>query len=236
MGKRMRDVVASLAEDSTLRAVVITGAGRAFSAGGDMDFLKRRTESNADTNTAAMMNFYSSFLSVREIPVPVLAAINGHAVGAGLCVALACDLRIVQRGAKVGVNFVRLGLHPGMASTHSLPLLLGQQNAARLLLTGDLVSAEEAVSLGLALSMADDALAEALRLAERIAAASPHAVRATLRTLRTKWNADLQASLWREADAQAHSYATRDMQEGLRAIKEKRDPVFGADFNVHIKP
>ncbi len=93
-----------------------------------------------------MRRFYARFLSVRGLAVPTIAAVNGSAVGAGFCLALACDMRIGARGSRVGLNFVRIGLHTGMAGTWTLPALVGPQVAARMLLTGELVSTEQAES------------------------------------------------------------------------------------------
>ena len=101
-----------------------------------------------------MIRFYKRFLSLRSVGVPVLAAITGHAVGAGACLAASCDVRpAIAPLAKIGFNFVRLGLHPGLASTHFLGLAVGPHRAAQLLLTGDFVSAEKAVEMGLVLEV-----------------------------------------------------------------------------------
>jgi hypothetical protein len=124
MGDALTAATAELAGDDDLRVVVLTGAPPAFSAGGDLAMLEelaRRTRDEGFDATETMQAFYRRFLTVRDLPVPVIAAINGHAVGAGLCVALACDLRIVASDAKVGLNFARLGLHPGMGGSWLLP-------------------------------------------------------------------------------------------------------------------
>jgi enoyl-CoA hydratase len=160
--------------------------------------------------------------------VPSIAAINGHAIGAGLCVALACDLRIVAAEAKVGLNFARLGLHPGMGGSWFLPRILGAQRAAVWLYTGQLVTGAEAAAQGLALSAApaEDVLAEALALARRIAVASPVVVRQLKGNLAEVEQRDLDAALLAEARAQAVSYGTQDLVEGLAAARERRAPVF----------
>jgi enoyl-CoA hydratase len=106
-------------------ALVITGAGSAFSAGGDFAFLEARAATPADKNAAEMRAFYARLLQIRNVPVPTIAAINGHAVGAGLCFALATDLRVASSGAKLGVNFSSLGIHPGMGGSHLLPRAVG---------------------------------------------------------------------------------------------------------------
>ncbi len=175
-----------------------------------------------------MRAFYERFLAVRQLPVPVIAAINGHAVGAGLCVGLGCDLRIVANEAKVGLNFARLGLHPGMGGSWFLPRILGEQRAAKWLYTGRLFSGAEAAADGLALEAlpADEVLPAAIALAEDIAAASPTVVRQLRATLATSPTNDLDAQLDLEAAMQSVNYGTEELAEGLRAGRERRDPRF----------
>ena len=223
-------------------AVVITGAGNSFSAGGDLAWLKLRSKDTASRNSQIMHDFYHRFLAIRSLPLPVVAAINGPAVGAGMCLAMACDIRVASETAKMGFPFVSLGLHPGMGATHIIASVAGYETAYRLLLTGDLVTGKEAKELRLVSRLAADgpsAQAEAMALAERIARQAPVAVRSVVRSLRRKQEEGLEAALWREADArssdklgvklaaalipdrmaqaQAHCYATHDLQEGLKA-------------------
>jgi len=223
-------IVEQLCEDpSEYGAVVVTGAGRAFSAGGDLEWLKRRCSDTPSRNAQIMRDFYDKFLRVRRIPLPVIAAVNGPAIGAGLCFAMACDIRVVSAQAKLGFTFVGLGLHPGMGASHMVASIAGYEVAYRLLLSGDLVSGMEAKELRLATQVAEDgpaALAEAMDLAARIAAQAPVAVRATVRSLRQKQEAGLEAALWREADAQSYGYSTADCLEGIAAVAEKRRPHF----------
>ncbi|CAE8708393.1 unnamed protein product, partial [Polarella glacialis] len=156
-------------------------------------------------------------------------AINGPAIGAGMCLAMACDVRVAARTAKIGFPFVSLGLHPGMGATHMIASVAGYEVAYRLLLTGDLVSGDEAKELRLVSQVAADgpgAQAEAMAIAERMAAQAPVAVRSLVRSLRMKQDQGLEAALWREADAQAHCYNTPDMREGLKASAERRAPRF----------
>lgn len=232
MGASFEAAVSALAMEPDLRAVVLTGEGRAFSAGGDLDFLERRadvgSQGGAQENAEEMRAFYRRFLSLRTLPVPVLAAVNGPAIGAGMCLALACDLRVCARDAKLGLTFVGLGLHPGMGATHLLPTLVGHQTASRLLLTGDVIDGEEALRLGLVAELADtdQVLPKTLALARRMAAAGPVAVRATVRSLRLVADEGLERALWREADAQAHCYATGDLRRGIEAVRTKSKAAF----------
>jgi enoyl-CoA hydratase len=231
MGDALTDACGTLGEDAELRVVVLTGTPPAFSAGGDLGMLEdlgRRTREEGLDATDHMLGFYRRFLAVRDLPVPVIAAINGHAIGAGLCVALACDLRLVAEEAKVGLNFSMLGLHPGMGGTWFLPRLLGTQRAAEWLYTGRIVPGAEAAQEGLALSAlpADQVLDEALALAGRIAAASPVVVRQLKATLAEVERSDLGTALEREAAAQAVNYGTDDLVEGLAAARDRRPPAF----------
>ena len=151
LGEGFSAAVADLRDqcaNEDIRAVVVTGNGKAFSAGGDLQFLQDRHYDTPANNAPLMRAFYERFLCVRTLPVPVIAAINGPAVGAGLCFALACDIRLAAANAKLGLTFVGLNLHPGMASTHFLPLIVGPQVASEMLLTGKLYSGLEAERKG----------------------------------------------------------------------------------------
>lgn len=210
-------------------AVVITGNGRAFSAGGDLGWLRLRHRDTPSRNSKIMHDFYNKFLRVRQIPVPVVAAINGPAIGAGLCFAMACDIRVAAAQAKLGFTFVGLGLHPGMGATHLVASVAGYEVANRMLLTGDVITGAEAKDLNLvskAAAEGDAAVAEAMAIAARIAAQAPAAVRATVRSLRQKQEVGLEQALWREADAQSYGYGTPDFEEGIAAVEQKRKPAF----------
>jgi len=236
MGQAIARTVAELAGDEAVRAVVLTGAGRAFSAGGDLDMIRRMADAGRadpggptrDANRDFMGRFYRLYLAVRELPQPTLAAVNGHAIGAGCCVSLGCDVRIVAREAKLGFNFVQLGIHPGMAATWTLPRLVGPAHAAELLYTGKLVDGEEAARIGLANRClpAADVLADALATARSIAAAAPLAVRGAKRSLTASPGNDLDAQLDVEAAEQARNYESSDLREGLDAVGAKRKPSF----------
>ena len=126
MGDAFSRLVDSIqANRQGVAAIVLRGEGRAFSAGGDLDFLRARRADSPESNVTMMLAFYRRFLAVRRLPVPVVAAINGPAIGAGLCLALACDVRVAAASAQLGVTFTKLGLHPGMGATHFLPRIVG---------------------------------------------------------------------------------------------------------------
>lgn len=197
-------------------------------AGGDLEFLHARSRDTGMRNSVIMRAFYERFLSIRQVPVPCIAAVNGAAIGAGAAFALANDITLMARSAKLGVTFTQLGLSPGMGSTISLLRRGGPQHAARMILTGDVVSAEEAAKMNLVMEAVDDAalMPRALELAGRIAANGPVAVRAAVRSLRLTIDEGLDRALWREADAQSYAYSTSDFKEGLAAVQGKRKPNF----------
>lgn len=236
MGEALADAVTGLREAPSLRAVVLTGAGRAFSAGGDLGMITERAREGVAgaksggrrRNRAFMRAFYELFLSVRDLPCPTVAALNGAAVGAGLCVALACDVRIAARDAKLGLNFNRLGIHPGMGATWTLPRLVGPAHAAELLYTGRSLDGDEAARIGLVNRAVarEQVLDEALAVATAIAISAPRAVRGTKQALARSLDATLGDQLGFEADRQAECYESADLREGIDAVREKRDPRF----------
>jgi enoyl-CoA hydratase len=226
------ETCASIAHDDDLRVVVLTGAPPAFSSGGLLENLENNSARAHDGNFNAefhMRRFYDALLTVRQLPVPVIAVVNGHAIGAGLCLALACDLRIVAEEAKVGLTFARLGLFPGLGATWLLPRIVGDEQGAMMLYTGRLLTAHEAVRVGLALEAvpADQIMSHALSLAEEIATASPMVVRQLKRVLRMSPGLDFSSAIDVETREQALSFASSDLAEGLTAAREKRPPDFG---------
>ena len=227
LGDAFKVAVAAVAARQDVRAVVITGAGGAFSAGGDLAMLERLRQSSFADARAHMLGFYRRYLSLLDLEVPTIAAVRGPAIGAGLCVACACDMMVVADDATLAFNFVGLGLHPGMGATHFVPRVVGPQRAADVLFTGRRFSGADAVGFGLALDSAPaaDTLAKAMALAHQIASQSPEAVKSLKRTLEVDHVA-LRAALEREASAQAGSYASADLKEGLAALRERRPPRF----------
>ena len=220
--------VDELAADRSVRVVVVTGAGSAFCSGGDTAWIAGEPDATVDELRTRMLTFYRSWLSIRRLEVPTIAAVNGPAVGAGLCVALACDLRYAAAGARLGAPFVRLGMHPGMAGTHLLPEVVGAAHARDLLLTGRMVDAEEALRMGLVSAVHHPAtfLDDVLAGARSIAETAPIASRLTKLALADGGHADLEAALQWEAMAQPITLATADLQEGIAAQRERRRPVF----------
>jgi enoyl-CoA hydratase/carnithine racemase len=220
--------VDELATDRSVRVVVVTGAGPAFCSGGDTSWIASEPEATVDELRERMLPFYRAWLSIRRLEVPTVAAVNGPAIGAGLCLALACDIRYAATGARLGVPFVRLGMHAGMAATYLLPEVVGPAHARDLLLTGRVVGAEEALGLGLVSRVidADDFHAEVLATAADVAATAPVPSRLTKVALLDGGHQDFDAALQWEALAQPVTLATEDLQEGIRAARERRPARF----------
>ncbi len=223
----LSDAVAEARGDSDVRCVIITGRGKSFCAGADF---KSRGSADAGDLPPHERSFamYSHFLKVLEIEVPTIAALNGHAIGGGLGLAVVCDLRVANREAKYGANFVRLGLHPGMATTHMLPRLMGLPRATEFLLTGRIVTGEEAALAGLVnYAVAPDAVADkASELAREIATAAPLAVRWTKQSIYRRVDWDPVSAARFEAHVQSRTFETEDNREGVKALLEKREPRF----------
>lgn len=228
MGQEFSRALDDIARDSQVRAVVLTGAGRAFSSGGNLAMLKAMMGKDGAANSRALRKFYPLFLKVRDIPQPVIAAINGAAVGAGFCMALACDIRYAADTAKLGANFARIGLAPGMAGTYLTTRLAGPQAAAEILLTGRLFSAAEAQALGLVNKVvaADELLAQALETAAAIAGNGPIAVHHIKRGIQKALHVTFDEMLDYDSHCQAECFLSQDIVEGVAAAQDKRPPRF----------
>jgi len=231
MGDEVQRAVEAVRHDGDTRVLVVTGEGKAFSGGGDLGMLARDagvSDAPGDGMGGPPREFYARYLSIQTLPIPTIAAINGHAIGAGLCFALACDLRIAAADARMGMTFTRLGLHPGMGATFFLPRLIGTARACELLFTGRVIDAPEAERLGLlSRVVARDALAAtAQTLAGEIAAAAPIAVRMVKRAVYRSAQGSLDDALDLESLQQAATFQTADAREGITAVLEKREPRF----------
>lgn len=221
------DAVASVKEDRSVRCVVITGKGRSFSAGADFKSGTPGAQGDDPPNERSM-NAYRPFLSVLGIECPVIGALNGHAIGGGLGLALVCDIRVANQDARYGANFTRLGLHPGMATTYFLPRFVGMPRAAELLLTGRIVTGREAADYGL-MNYAvpeDQVLPKAMELAREVAECAPVANRWTKRSLYQNFEWDPVTAAQHEAELQSRTIEMDDHQEGVKALLEKRKPEF----------
>ncbi len=228
MGDRVVEAVRTLNANRDVRVLVVRGAGRAFSAGGDLDWLLENSRRSEAENRQGMEAFYRKFLSLRELEVPAIAMVHGRATGAGFCFALGCDLRVASHDAIFSANFVRVGLNPGMGGSYSLTQSLGPALASELILTGREVFADEALSLGLIARMVtpEELEATTYALAQQIAANAPIAIRHAKAALRLAQTEELGVVLEREAGGQAECFASQDLLEGVEAARGRRAPVF----------
>ncbi len=209
-----------------VRVVIITGAGeKAFVAGGDIAANQAYTPLQAREFALLAQRVLDAIERCRK---PVIAAINGYAVGGGCELALACDLRLAADGARLGQPEINLGIIPGWAGTQRLPRLVGRGRALELLFTGDLIDAAEALRIGLVNRVVpgSELLPEARRLAARIAAKSQVALRLCKEAVHHGLELDSARAAHLEADLFALCFATDDQKEGMRAFLEKRKPVF----------
>jgi 2-(1,2-epoxy-1,2-dihydrophenyl)acetyl-CoA isomerase len=216
-------------QEPAIRAVIVTGAGRAFCAGQD---LRERLAPDATPLGEEVRERYNPIVRLmRSLPKPIVGAINGVAAGAGASLALACDLRIASEAATFSLAFGRVGLVPDSGATWLLPRLVGAGRAAELALLNEPLRAEEALRIGLVgrVVPADELLASARSIAERLAAGAPRAIALTKRALDASWEGDFDRALETEAEFQDEAGRTKDHAEGMAAFLEKRPPRFSGD-------
>lgn len=227
MAKDFKVAVQQLRAKKSARVVILAGAGKAFSAGGHLAMLDAKRSLSGEENRAQMLKFYESFLCVLDLQVPLIAALQGAAVGAGLCLACACDIRIASQDTKLGFTFLKLGLHPGMGGTYFVPRIVGSGKATELLVTGRIIGADEALRIGLVSKVCEreKLLDEARAIAQEILSCGPAATAQLLETMRGD-GAHLEQALAREAVCQSINYASPEFAEGIAAVKEKRLPNF----------
>lgn len=218
--------LAEASGDHETRVVIITGAGdRAFSAGAD---LKEREGMSPEEVRHFISTIRDTFTTVADLRVPVIAAMNGLALGGGTELALACDLRVAAEGIWLGLTEVSLGIIPGAGGTQRLPRLIGPARAREMIFTGRRLDAGEALAIGLVNRVVPfpDLMGTALTMAEAIAGNAPIAVAQAKIAINRGLDLDLQAGLALESQAYEVCIPTRDRLEGLRAFREKRKPVY----------
>ncbi|QVQ28220.1 enoyl-CoA hydratase/isomerase family protein [Achromobacter deleyi] len=223
----LRGAWARIAADDSIRAVILTGSGdKAFCTGSDLKKTMPPKESFAELTFGRSQSDH--ILAGMDIAQPIICAINGHAIGGGLELALACDIRIAAENASFGLSEVRLGSIPGGGGTQRLPRTIGASSAMLLLLTGDRVDAQEALRLGLVsqVTAPQDLIKTATGIARRIAANAPLAVRAVKRLVREGMDMPLEGAIGLERYAFGLLRDTEDRIEGRRAFQEKRAPDF----------
>ena len=220
--------------DDSVRVVIVTGAGPAFSSGGNLKDMRRYFTEDVDpvkTRNEYRHGIQRLTLAAYGVEVPTIAAVNGPAIGAGCDLACMCDIRIASERATFAESFVKIGLVPGDGGAWLLPRVIGASRAAEMSFTGDALSASDALSCGLVSRVVphDELLAEAHRLASRIAANPGQALRMTKRLLREAQHVRLETLLELSASFQALAHTTRQHQEAVEAFLEKRPPVFSDD-------
>jgi 2-(1,2-epoxy-1,2-dihydrophenyl)acetyl-CoA isomerase len=230
MGNELKAAVNHAVEEGA-RALVVTGAGRAFSAGGDLREMQRIAEQEGRLEAffdKPLRLLNDCVLALRKAPVPIIAAVNGPAFGAGCNFALACDLVIAGESASFSQAFVNIGLSPDCGGTFILPRLIGFKRATYLFMTGERVDAKRAEQMGMinAVVPDDELMNEALKLAERLANGPTAAMARIKELMETTANNDYDCQLDNEHRAQLLSGQTGDFKEGVAAFVEKRPPKF----------
>jgi enoyl-CoA hydratase len=227
MGTDLRDLWVGLTRDpDDARCVVLTGSGtKAFCAGGD---LKERNGMTVETWQRQHEIFEEAYWTLMELPVPVIAAVNGHAYAGGLEMALACDFAYAVPGARFALTEVTIGIMPGAGGTQNLPRAVGERRAKEIILTGRPFSATEALEWGVLnrIVEADELLKTALETAATIANNAPLSVRQAKKSIHLGLQADLRTGLRIEVEAYNRLIGTEDRLEGIRAFNDKRKPKF----------
>lgn len=226
----LRDTFAQLAGEESVGAVVLTGAGRGFCSGGDIDTIIGRLVESPPRELMRFTYMTGALVrNIRRLPVPVVAGVRGPAVGAGAVIALACDIRICGTSARFGFVFPKVGLSGAdMGAAVLLPRVVGQGRAMELLLTGDIIDAQEAYRIGLANRIVPDeqVLEEATALARRLAEGPRWAHEVTKRQVDDEWTMGLEAAMENESQIQALLMTHPDFREAFRAWRQKRPPRF----------
>lgn len=226
------DALARTDRDQSIRAVVLTGAGTSFSSGGNLKKMGEAGGLNDKLPAQTRRNYKFGIqrlpLAFEALDVPVIAAVNGPAIGAGCDLACMCDIRIASDTATFAESFVKIGLVPGDGGAWLLPRIVGFSKACEMALTGDPVTAQEALSIGLVSQVVPGAglLEAAHAMAARIAANPAHAVRMTKRLLRASRDSNLATLLEMSASFQALAHVTEDHKEAINAFLNKRKPSF----------
>lgn len=240
MWDEMRELGQELRNDPEIRALVVIGEGRSFSTGIDTSQFggnllgaegsqtPSKKEANDDPLVAAILRTQEAFTWLEEAAFPTIAAVRGHALGAGMQLALACDIRVVARGAQFGLLEHRYGLIPDLGGTQRLPRLIGAGKAKELIFTAKIIDAEEATRLGLVEQLVDDNVLEetATALAEQIAAQPPLALRYAKRAVNAALDVSTREGLRLEAEGQAVCIRSDDFKEAIRAYKERQTPQY----------
>lgn len=238
MASEFQSLIFSIKDDLThnrlhINSIILKGADGNFSSGGDLTWLKSLRHNPVHINADIMYNFYNSFLCIRQLPIPIISVIEGYAVGAGACLAIATDLRIMSSQAKIGFNFVKIGISSGMGGSHLLPIAVGETKAMDILLRGKVLTGKEAYDMGMVHEIYDETgetlFDRGVELAKELNSMHPVAMRNMVQTMRIRednMGSGIDTALRREAHIQSLCYARDDWGEGLNAAIERRNPSF----------
>lgn len=218
-------------DDPGVRCVILTGNGPSFSAGGDIRQMKVQASdavSEMEIRHAYRRGIQTLTLNLFNLEVPVIAAVNGHAIGAGLDLACMCDIRVASEKAKFAESFIKLGIIPGDGGAWLLPRIIGMSRAAELAFTGDTIDAKQALEFNLVSRVVahEELMVSARELAERISQHASHGVRLTKRLMREALHTRLDTLLEMSAAFQAIAHKTPDHVEAVDAFLDKRPPRF----------
>ena len=219
------DTFEEFEQNKQIRAIVLCSNGKSFCAGADFS---KKEVMNKKRSIKQVNPLYLEAIRLFSCTKPIVAAIEGSAIGGGLGLALTADFRVACKEAKFSANFNRLGFHPGFALSYTLPKLIGVQKATWMFYTGVRLDGERALELGLIdhLAAQDNVREEALKLAQEIAISSPRAVQATRKTIQANRLDEIRLAVVRESEVQAVQMTSEDIKEGVAATAERRDPVF----------
>src|SRR6266571_6597885 len=229
MREEILDALEKIAGDDDIRAVIVTGEGRAFSAGGDIQHLKQLRDNKDESGFRNILSYGQKITrAVRSLGKPVIAAVNGPCAGAGLSFALGCDIRIASDKATFGPSFALIGLHPDWGGSWFLPKLVGSAKACELVFTGSMVSAEEAEKMGLVNRIVrhDALLPTVMEVAGKIAENPRGVLRLAKESIYRSLSSDLEDAFAREIEVQNECFHSEDFLEGVTAFTEKRKPRF----------
>lgn len=230
MFQRMLELCDTIANDNNVRAVLLTGAGRAFSAGIDLDEVSRLFDGSMtmDEARAELNEMQELTRRMVNLPKPIVAAINGIAIGAGAEIAIASDIRMASQTASFAFAEVQRGIFETNGVMHRLPRLIGMGRATQVLLTGEKISAQSALEMGLVTKVVPSEILfqEAMETARMLVANAPISVRLVKQVLQQSYDLDLESVMRLETEGTLECLASEDLQEGVRAFMEKRAPIY----------
>jgi enoyl-CoA hydratase/carnithine racemase len=229
MREEILEVLDVVAADDRIRVLVVTGEGRGFSAGGDIDYLKQLRETKDEQGFRVVLATGQKITrTMRSLWKPVIAAVNGPCAGAGFSFALGCDMRIASEVASFGASFALIGLHPDWGGSWFLPRLVGSAKACELVFTGTMISAQEAEKIGLVNRVVphDQLMPTVMALANKMAKNAPQVLRLAKESIYRSLSSDLETAFARESEVQRECFYSEDFLEGLTAFTEKRKAQF----------